>query len=358
MCKIVFAAPSKNTRFLAAAVMVGLGAGLAVELLPAAGLAGEDGPTITIQVENDFFARATNTDRHYTNGLRASWLSGEIDVPKWLARLADLPALILPENAGPTSRHMGYAFGQSIFTPDDTDSRELVRDDRPYAAWLYFGVSLHATREHEDGAGRQDVMQLELGVVGPAALGEQVQNYFHDVINVDPSKGWDNQLRNEPGVNLTFERKLRTEKLPLPETWGLESDVIPRFGATLGNVFTHFGGGATIRLGMNLRSDFGPPRIGPSLSSSESFSNEGRPGWYVFAGADARYVARNIFLDGNSFTDSHSVPKEHLIADFQLGVVATLRSVRLSYTHVFRSPEFETQSQFDQFGAFTASWMF
>jgi hypothetical protein len=264
----------ENTRFLAAAAVVALAAGL----LPAAALAGEDGPTLTLQIENDFFARATNTDRHYSNGLRASWLSRKIDIPERVARFAELPPLILPADAGPARRHMGYAFGQSIFTPDDTGSRELVRDDRPYAAWLYFGVSLHTTRERGDGIARQDVLQIELGVVGPAALGEQVQNYFHDVINVDSSKGWDNQLRNEPGVNLTFERKLRTGKLPLPETWGLESDVIPRFGATLGNVFTHFGGGATIRLGMSLRSDFGPPRIGPSLSSSESFSNGGRPG--------------------------------------------------------------------------------
>ena len=44
---------------------------------------------------------------------------------------------------------------------------------------------------------------------GPAALGEEVQNNFHRLINGDRVNGWNNQLRNEPGLTLTYERRWR-----------------------------------------------------------------------------------------------------------------------------------------------------
>ncbi len=57
---------------------------------------------------------------------------------------------------------------------------------------------------------RLDTLQLDLGVIGPAAGGEFVQNNFHNLIGVDPAYGWGNQLHNEPTVGLTFERRWRT----------------------------------------------------------------------------------------------------------------------------------------------------
>ena len=42
----------------------------------------------------------------------------------------------------------------------------------------------------------------------PAALGEEVQNNWHRyVAHVPEARGWSNQLRNEPGVLLVYERR-------------------------------------------------------------------------------------------------------------------------------------------------------
>ena len=46
--------------------------------------AGGDREFLTFQVENDLFANVTNTDRHYTNGLQAAWLSRpQKNLPDW-----------------------------------------------------------------------------------------------------------------------------------------------------------------------------------------------------------------------------------------------------------------------------------
>ena len=86
----------------------------------------------TIQLENDFFARATNTDRHYTNGLRLA-----VDMPLnddcvGLGTPAQgIAAWIAPGSVVRTTERVGYSIGQSMFTPDDTETTVLVFDDRP-----------------------------------------------------------------------------------------------------------------------------------------------------------------------------------------------------------------------------------
>ncbi len=306
------------------------------------------------QLENDFFTQLTNTDRHYTNGVRISRVSPPGDVPRWLGAMASVPSNFGPGGA-PAEQRWAVSLGHSMFTPDDTDAVALVPDDRPYAAWLYFGFSVHSVYEGAEGAGRKDVFSIEAGIIGPSALGEEIQNTWHELIGVELSNGWDNQLKDEPGLKLGFVRKWRTAHWDVSDDGRYEADVIPHVAVTLGNIMTDASIGGLVRLGENLQDDFGPPRIRPGLPGSETFGRTGRLDWYLFTGGELRAVARNIFLDGNTWKDSHSVDREPFVADLQLGVAVLFERVRLTYTHVFVSPEFEEQSQWDQFGALTLS---
>ena len=66
-------------------------------------------------------------------------------------------------------------------------------------------------------------------------------------------------------------------------------------------------------------------------------------------------MLQNIFLDGNTFKDSHSVDKEPLVGDFQAGLVLTWKGYRLSFTSVHRTREFEGQESSTRYGAFSLS---
>jgi lipid A 3-O-deacylase len=65
----------------------------------------------------------------------------------------------------------------------------------------------------------------------------------------------------------------------------------------------------------------------------------------------ARLVGRDLFLDSNTFRDSCSADSEPLVADASLGLTMDLGRAVVSYTHVFRSPDFEAQSGWTQFGS-------
>ncbi|PCH52797.1 MAG: hypothetical protein COC20_02215 [Cellvibrionales bacterium] len=43
-------------------------------------------------------------------------------------------------------------------------------------------------------------------------------------------------------------------------------------------------------------------------------------GLHAFISADARLIAQDIFLDGNSFRDDHSVNKGKAVADLANGI--------------------------------------
>jgi hypothetical protein len=131
----------------------------------------------------------------------------------------------------------------------------------------------------------------------------------------------------------------------------------------VGNVYTHAAAGLRLRLGSNLPEDYGPPRIRPSLPGSDYFvPKERRLGFYLFAGVEGRVVLRNIFLDGNTFRDSHSVNKKRFVGDLTLGAAVVtprkgfLPPCRISYTYIFRTKEFDGQDFGDKFASINFSF--
>lgn len=310
------------------------------------------GGTISFQWEND---RVAQTDRHYTNGVRLSWVSDK--TTDKFETVRDILEFLYPLAAVRGGR-VGLALGQNMYTPEDTDAVSLIENDRPYAGWLYGAISLHAETTRYSGPLKLDVLdsvELNLGVVGPQSYAEDTQNNYHDLIGVSRSNGWNNQLRNEPAVALFFERKWRPEPLRFG---GLEADAIPHLGGSLGNVFTLANVGATFRVGQLLDLDYGPPHIRPSLSGLEAVRDDNRFGWYLFAGGEGRGVLRNIFLDGNTFTDSHSVDKKNFVGSLQVGAVLAYRGYRLAFTHVYLTKEFDLQRRADRYGTISLSKQF
>lgn len=300
--------------------------------------------SIGFVVENDVFA---DTDHNYTNGVRLVFTSPFVedgDAYGWDRFVADR---MLGRGSGDFYRRE-FAIGQSIFTPDDGEATEPLPGQHPYAGWFYGEVSAQVLRP----ARRMlDTATLQIGIVGPSAGGEFVQNNFHELIDVGEFKGWDNQLKDEPGFVLSFDRK---HSLPI-ESFGSNgrfgADFIPSYGFSVGNVLTQANIGAVLRLGYDLDRTFGPSRIRPALGGSTFFSTRSPLSGFVFVGVEGRAVAQNIFLDGNTWQDSLSVDKRPFVGDLQGGFVLQYSNWQLAWTMVARTKEFETQRGQQRFGA-------
>jgi len=302
--------------------------------------------TLSFTLDNDLFA---GSDRYYTNGIRLAWRSPAASPPGWLADLGPLSRALLPPDG---AQRWGLALGQSLFTPEDIARENPDPDDRPYAAWLYGAVNLTSAT-----ATSLSRLELQLGVVGPAALGEEAQNTVHRINRGQEAEGWGFQLANEPGVNAIASRIWRYNR-PLAGDDGFAVGALPSLTVSLGNVQTHAAAGLLLRAGWGLNADFGPPRIRPSVTGAAFVEPDQGWGGYLFAGFEGRAVARDLFLDGNTFQDSRSVDKKPLVAEASVGAAWLFPGGRLSYTHVFRTEEFRGQESASSFGSLSLSLNF
>jgi hypothetical protein len=135
-------------------------------------------------------------------------------------------------------------------------------------------------------------------------------------------------------------------------------DIEPHFGGAIGNVYDYANAGGAVRLGFNMPDDYIPSQIEPAVPGAGFFRPVAAFGAYLFAGIDARAVARNIFLDGNSFQTSRNVDKKNFVSDIQYGAVMALDRYRLALTHTMRSREFRAQPASDEFTTITMSARF
>ncbi len=307
----------------------------------------------TILEEND--SLYFNSDKHYTQGLRLSNLFGDSPKPGgfWDGPFNALSFGPFFEPGG--TRKTAILFGQSIFTPKNLSIKPPDPRDRPYAGWLYGGVSLLQDTDKR----MLENFEIDFGLVGPGALGQLSQNTFHQFIGADQAKGWSDQLQHEFGGMVSYERLWR---LPLFGDNSFGVDIVPQLGVTGGNVFTYASAGGMLRVGKGLQADYGPARVRPALSGTDYFDASGLDndmGWYLFAGTQGRVMGRDIFLDGNTFRTSRSVPKKTLVGDIEGGLALNWsQSVRVDFSVMQRSPEFKGQHGHDVLGtaALTFSW--
>lgn len=288
------------------------------------------GSEIQVFIENDSFGRA---DQYYTNGIK---IGGGVEASKVGALLALPPITVLGVITEGAANHLGLFVGQNLYTPRDITVSAPQPLDRPWAAWLYLGAVAQSVKED-----RLHTVEIDLGMVGPPALGRQMQTFWHsDVVDAPEPKGWANQIRSEPGFLVSYLHKRR---------FGNRSGVqlVLHTGASIGTIMTFARAGGVVRLGQNM-TGFGPDGIEPGGAMLKNARQQYEGGardpyeWFIFAGLDARLVGHNIFLDGSLFRDGPSVSRRPDVYDLLAGVSARIDKFRLSITRVRRSSEFST----------------
>ena len=266
-------------------------------------------------------------------------------------------------------QHVTVGIGQQIYTPEDIEDPAIIPDDRPYAGYLFAYAALHNLAS-EDGTSdgeerretrrdRLDSVELQLGIIGPSSRADEFQTGVHDFLDATKPEGWDNQLRDEPVVQLSFTRQIRHgyEKDVVRRFFFLfpEYDVISNYAGRIGIVHVNAQVGASLRFGWNLPRDFAVDAVTPRIN----YGDRDQRWCYFFVGVDGRFVLRNAFLDGNwTKTSVHSVDSEAFVADFKLGISFKIGAWELGYTQYARTPEFRRTSDPQLFGAITAGLSF
>lgn len=301
----------------------------------------------SVQVTNDLFS-SSSKDGHYTNGVELSQIILPSD-DHWTRRLAGW----LPGWHRADVDAAGYHLAHQIYTPENIGSTELIKGDRPYAGLVIGGVSLY-TDARFVARRETSILNFQFGWVGPAAAGKVLQKGVHEIIRNKVPHGWSHQLSNEPIVSLAGKKNWWWQS----RFAGLEWEYGPNVSFQLGNLYDYLSTGGALRFGRQLSRSYGIPSVAPNQGEQEGFQLGNDFGWYGFVGVEGRFMAHNLLLDGNTFESSHSVDRRKWVGDLSVGVTLNWNRWGLALTNVWRTREFTTQNQPDQFGSIILStWL-
>ncbi|MBU6426613.1 MAG: DUF2219 family protein [Rhodospirillales bacterium] len=297
---------------------------------------------VTIQLENDALS-IPSTDELYTSGERLGYVGPTGWVPGFIANLGH--GLF-----GEGTQRLEIDLQQQIFTPTNTQVYNPNPQDRPYAGQLSTRLSLI-----QDTTETRSILGAAVGIVGPAALGQSLQNGFHEAIGQTPNRGWHYQLHNEPTLDLYGGRIWRED---VADFGPIGVQVLPQITGQVGNTEIYAQTGAILRFGQGLDSDFGPAVMQPQLSGMDAYTPTRPFVWYVFGGALGRFVAHDMLIQGNDFRSSRGTGLTHMQGDLEFGAAVIYRGVRISAVETFETPEFHHSAPAFQYGSVALSVRF
>ena len=266
--------------------------------------------SLSLRIDNDAFdfwmLPWNRPDDEYTSGVHITYDGG--DAPWWARRFlgGDHGCPSHSQNC----RSARAELGQDIYTRDATLTDPLVIDrSRPSAGWLYLAQTARALKTRSS-----DELTLTLGVTGPPSLAQYTQRIAHSAApTFNRPTDWSRQIEFEPGVIARYEHRERLAATA--GTFGV--DLIPRAAASVGNVLTSGELGLQLRAGWHLLHPWLPQMDATSVA--------------LVAGISGRAIARDIFLDGNTFQDGPRVGHESFVGSGELGLELRYRVFSLSY---------------------------
>jgi len=253
-----------------------------------------------------------STDSYYTAGVGMSYThSGLKKTPT---------QLILSSKNTDNLTFTGFGIEQRIFTPSSITAPDSITNDQPYSAYLLatnFSVLINQE------AHLKISNELGIGVMGPAAGGEEMQTLVHEVVNSPIPVGWDNQLQNTFLIDYHF----RIEK-GFFNDW-TANHIIPFAAARIGTLTNR------VQIGMMVKLGNKNQYLVPSLIGHDKLIWE-----WVFS-ANLQGVFYDATLQGSMFKeDPNALDKSEIVShqyQFRTGFNLYYRNFSLRYMLNFNS---------------------
>jgi hypothetical protein len=152
---------------------------------------------ISFQLKNDFIFK---TDQYFTHAFKLKLESSKMhdfvlnDFLFW--------------DFG-SEKFYQFSVEQNLYTPKNIHNDEIQFEDRPFSADILFSYN---KMEFDNSNKRRIFSQIQIGILGKSAFGEEMQNGIHALLPTSGGdvSGWKNQISDEFLMNykLEFEQNL------------------------------------------------------------------------------------------------------------------------------------------------------
>lgn len=263
--------------------------------------------------DNDFF---TKTDYYYSQGVTLEYVHPE---------LKKNPVTKLLLKAKNSDTHYGISFNLFGYTPTSITKSEILYGDRPYASAMsvkFFAAGSDSIRQQRIAS------SLSIGILGPAAQGEQIQTGIHRWLKNRLPQGWQHQIKNDIIINyqLNYEKKIFQAGNYFLLNAAAE--------ARLGTVHDRLSSGINFMAG-HFNNPYG---IGDKRN---------KVAYYFFGQSRINIIGFDATMQGGLFNKKspYTIPTgdiKRFTWQTDAGVIVNFRKLFISYTQSYLTKEFRT----------------
>ena len=302
------------------------------------------------------------SDNQFTNGIflqKNSVLADSLEATGGTPAFGkSLGAWLLPSRDGLQYRET-WTIAQNMQTPDEINRRDLIVDDVPYVGMLGWANSFIAFNDEELTG-----FQTLVGWVGDLTQADEAQRAAHAVTGANTPEGWNNQLDNEPLLNVYAMRKQKFYRNGwMDAAWNVD--------AALGNFFTLGQTALEFRFG-DRPAGFAPAPTptGRNMDYDARIQNPGEDYFYISAIVRATGLLfalprhGNLLRNDNRWTDNERIDPQNLLGQLILGLHYERERWGLHFTVNLGTdavePETgrELEDPSNNFGILMAEWKF
>jgi lipid A 3-O-deacylase len=264
--------------------------------------------------DNDYF---TKTDKYYSQGITLEYVN---------PRLKNFFPVKLLFTPAKSAAQYGACFNLFGYTPGSIASDSILYGDRPFNANItlkLFSIQPDSNRQQQISAA------ISIGVMGPAALGYEIQYNIHKWLKNPLPHGWQYQVKND--IILSYQLNYEKKLLGNNRNFLLNATGEARLG--------------TLNINAAAGINFMAGRFNKRFASAVSGNKKAE--YYFYAQGRYRLVGYNASLQGGLFNrrspyiiTTSSLRRSVFQAD--AGLILNLRKILLSYTQSFITKEFST----------------
>jgi lipid A 3-O-deacylase len=262
---------------------------------------------LSVTSDNDLYV-SFKRDRYYTNGVFLNY--------SYLSKVKDVKI---------DKKIIEWQLSHEMFSPYKPIAPLKKEHDRPFAGHLFGGFSVkNVFKDH-----KIIKFSIEIGVIGPAAYGQEIQDFIHTTFNFKQAEGWEYQIQNalSLSLNASFIKQLFMNEANFFDlNW--ENHV------QLGTTYTAVNTGINVRLGLlPLQKIMNSIAYKTQLNGSHTnYYNE--PESFIYIKPLLSYALYNATIQGSFLNNTSEITREiiPLIYNLELGIKFTLKKFNFGYS--------------------------
>ncbi|PWG04991.1 lipid A deacylase LpxR family protein [Polaribacter aquimarinus] len=217
-----------------------------------------------------------------------------------------------------------WQLGHEMYTPNKAIVTNIIFHDRPFAAHLYTGFKMDRIYKSK----KIFSTNIQLGFIGPNALGKEVQDFIHNIYGFRKAVGWKHQIKSALSLNFNFGYShflLKNKKNNLDVTWINK--------VRLGSTFTNASVGLYGRFGFKaLQSIVNSIAFNTNLNNNNNAGSRGIES-FLFVKPTLQYAIYDATLQGSFLNTKSEVTKEliPIVFNIQIGYKFTVNRFNFGY---------------------------